>query len=141
MQITPDWIAVDWGTSNLRAWAMAADGVLAEAVSDDGMGKLARDQFEGALLRLIAPWLGSGRTKVIACGMVGARQGWQEATYRGVPCAPVAAGELTAVTTADARIDVAIVAGLSQSTPKPCRAPKRSRPVCSPCGPKLCWRT
>ena len=27
----PDWIAVDWGTSNLRAWAMGPDGVQAEA--------------------------------------------------------------------------------------------------------------
>jgi hypothetical protein len=42
--ITPDWIAVDWGTTNLRAWAMGADGrVLAHAESEDGMGKLARE--------------------------------------------------------------------------------------------------
>lgn len=116
-KIIPDWIAVDWGTSNLRAWAMGPDGVLAEAASEDGMGKLTRDQFEGALLRLISPWLGAGNTKVIACGMVGARQGWLEASYRAVPCAPVAAGELTAVATTDPRIDVAIVAGLSQSKP------------------------
>ena len=116
-KIIPDWIAVDWGTSNLRAWAMGPNGVLAEAASEDGMGKLTRDQFEGALLRLISPWLGAGKTKVIACGMVGARQGWVEASYRAVPCTPVAAGELTAVATTDPRIDVAIVAGLSQSKP------------------------
>lgn len=116
-KIIPDWIAVDWGTSNLRAWAMGPDGVLAEAASDEGMGKLTRDQFEGALLRLISDWLGSGKTRVIACGMVGARQGWHEAKYRAVPCTPVAAGELTPVTTADPRLDVAIVAGLSQSKP------------------------
>jgi 2-dehydro-3-deoxygalactonokinase len=116
-KIIPDWIAVDWGTSNLRAWAMGPDGVLAEATSDEGMGKLTRDQFEGALLRLISPWLGSGKTRVIACGMVGARQGWHEAKYRAVPCTPVAAGELTPVATADPRLDVAIVAGLSQSKP------------------------
>ena len=30
--VRPDWIAVDWGTSNMRAWAMSASGtVLAEA--------------------------------------------------------------------------------------------------------------
>ena len=116
-KIIPDWIAVDWGTSNLRAWAMGPDGVLAEATSDEGMGKLTRDQFEGALLRLISDWLGSGKIRVIACGMVGARQGWHEAKYRAVPCTPVAAGELTPVATADLRLDVAIVAGLSQSKP------------------------
>ena len=79
------WIAVDWGTSNLRVWAMAADGaVLDHATSDDGMGKLARDAFEPALLALVAPWLGSGTTPVIACGMVGSAQGWSEAAYRQV---------------------------------------------------------
>ena len=38
----PDWIAVDWGTSRLRAWAMGADGrPLAQADSARGMGGLA----------------------------------------------------------------------------------------------------
>ena len=46
---TPDWIAVDWGTSNMRAWAMSASGtVLAEVRSDKGMGDLTPDQFEDA---------------------------------------------------------------------------------------------
>ena len=84
----PDWIAVDWGTSNLRAWAMGPEGVLAHVSSDEGMGKLSRDAFEPALLRLLEPWL-SGPTTVIACGMVGSRQGWCEAPYRTVPCTPV----------------------------------------------------
>ena len=57
-EITPAWIAVDWGTSNMRIWAMSASGtVLAEAASDQGMGKLARDGFEDALLSVIGGWL------------------------------------------------------------------------------------
>lgn len=113
-----DWIAADWGTSNLRVWAMGAEGPLAEAGSGDGMGKLDRAGFEPALLRLIGPWLPAGRvTPVIACGMVGARQGWQEAPYRATPCPPVAAGELAAVATHDPRISVHIVPGLMQSRP------------------------
>ncbi|MFC3182045.1 2-dehydro-3-deoxygalactonokinase [Cypionkella sinensis] len=115
--MTPEWIAVDWGTSNLRAWAMGAQGVLASAGSDDGMGKLAPAQFEAALLRVIAPWLGSGVTPVIACGMVGARQGWVEAPYRAVPCAPAAPGDLMAVATADPRLQVMIAPGLRQDKP------------------------
>jgi 2-dehydro-3-deoxygalactonokinase len=114
--MTPDWIAVDWGTSNLRAWAMGAAGVLAHATSDDGMGKLARDQFEPALLRLIAPWM-TGPVTVIACGMVGSRQGWCEAPYRTVPCAPLAADALVTVPTHDARLTVRIAPGLRQMTP------------------------
>lgn len=118
MTIRPDWIAVDWGTSNLRAFAMGPGGVLAQASSDEGMGKLARDQFEGALLWLIEGWLDAGKaTPVIACGMVGARQGWVEAPYRAVPCLPVDKGGLMAVTVTDPRITMAIVPGLSQANP------------------------
>jgi 2-dehydro-3-deoxygalactonokinase len=115
--VTPAWIAVDWGTSNLRAWAMGADGsVLAEATSDDGMGKLARDGFEPALLRLVTPWLAS-KPPVIACGMVGSRQGWCEAPYRTVPCTPLdRAAQVTAPTT-DARLRVTIAPGLKQTQP------------------------
>lgn len=116
--MTPDWIAVDWGTSNLRVWAMDAGGILAEAASTDGMGSLTPDQFEPALIRLIGPWLADGRvTPVIACGMVGARQGWREAAYRASPCTPVAADALTPVPVQDRRIRFAIAPGLSQAKP------------------------
>lgn len=111
------WIAVDWGTSRLRAWAMSGDGtMLAEASSDHGMSKLTRDGFEPALLELIAPWLGAGRTRVLACGMVGARQGWHEVGYTEVPAKPAGLVPVS-VPAKDARLDVAILPGLSQSTP------------------------
>lgn len=116
--MTPSWIAVDWGTSNLRAWAMGEDGVLATASSDQGMGTLTRDGFEPALLALIGDWLVPGKqTPVVACGMVGARQGWAEAPYRAVPCPPVAVTGLCAVPTRDPRLNVQIVPGLSQAKP------------------------
>ncbi|KFE36417.1 2-dehydro-3-deoxygalactonokinase [Thioclava atlantica] len=117
MHEAPDWIAVDWGTSQLRAFAMSGERVLAEASSDEGMGRLAPDAFEPALLRLIEPWLGSGVTPVIACGMVGARQGWAEAPYRTVPCAPVAPGALMPVAARDPRLNVSILPGLCQADP------------------------
>ena len=113
----PDWIAVDWGTSNLRVWAMGPDGVLAQAQSDDGMGRLARDGFEPALLALIAPWLGAGVTPVMACGMVGSRQGWCEAPYRAVPCTPMDARMAMRVLVRDPRISVRIAPGLKQASP------------------------
>ena len=116
-QNVTNWIAVDWGTSNLRAWAMGPDGVLASGSSDDGMGKLTKAEFEPALLRLIAPWLSAGETPVIACGMVGASQGWLEAPYRATPCTPVASGALMRVPTQDPRIRMMIAPGLSQAKP------------------------
>lgn len=111
-----DWIAVDWGTSNLRAWAMRDDAVVAEAASDAGMGTLDPGGFEPALLNLIEPWLGAGKTQVIACGMVGARQGWVEAAYAQVPCPPVGAKSVKAPVK-DSRVDVTILPGLSQTSP------------------------
>lgn len=112
------WIAVDWGTSNLRAWAMGADGPLAEVESPEGMGSLSRDGFEQALLRLVSGWLpAQGPLTALACGMVGSRQGWTEALYRAVPCTPVSAGALTAAPAADARLRVLIAPGLSQDRP------------------------
>jgi 2-dehydro-3-deoxygalactonokinase len=115
--VSPAWIAVDWGTSNLRAFAMAADGrVLAEATSDEGMGKLSRDGFEPALLRLITPWL-AGRSPVMACGMVGSRQGWCEAPYRTVPCTPLDRAAQVTAPTIDPRLHVTIAPGLKQTQP------------------------
>lgn len=119
-----NWIAVDWGTSNLRAWAMeeTAGGsrILEEATSEKGMGKLKPQEFEAALLEVAAPWLdqsGQARTLVLACGMVGARQGWSEAVYRKVPCTPTDPAGLTRVATQDSRLDVRIAPGLAQDRP------------------------
>ncbi|MCA3508248.1 MAG: 2-dehydro-3-deoxygalactonokinase [Rhodobacter sp.] len=116
--IPAEWIAVDWGTTHLRAYAMGPGGICAEASSDDGMATLTRDGYEPALLRLVGAWLAPGRTlPVFACGMVGSRQGWQEAPYRTVPCAPLDAARLIAVPTQDSRIAVRLVPGLKQTQP------------------------
>ncbi len=111
-----DWIAVDWGTSNMRAWALRDGAVLAEGRSDKGMGSLAPDEFEAALLEVIEPWLGQNRIPLVACGMVGAKQGWAEAAYSKVPCLPVGPGAVRPKVR-DTRLDVAILPGLSQADP------------------------
>lgn len=110
-----DWIAVDWGTSTLRAWAVSGASVVAEAQSDQGMGRLAPEQFEAALLDLIEPWR-NGPTSVIACGMVGARQGWVEAPYKPVPYAP-GAPDLVLAPARDPDLSVLIVPGVCQTRP------------------------
>jgi len=118
MTVTADWIAVDWGTSNLRAWAMDAGGrPRAEAGSAAGMAGLAPDDFEPELLALIDPWLGGGSTDVVACGMVGSRQGWVEAPYATVPCPPRSAGTLARPRTHDPRLAVHVLPGLKQAGP------------------------
>ena len=112
--LKPDWIAVDWGTSNMRAWAMSASGtVLDEVRSDRGMGSLKPAEFEQALRDAIAPWDHKG-APMIACGMVGAKQGLMEAPYAAVPCAATPEG-FTKLDAGD--LDVYIIAGLKQADP------------------------
>ena len=115
-----DWIGVDWGTTNLRAWAMRGSEVVATASAPVGMASLTREAFEPALLNVIDEWLAGSDTAplpVIACGMVGARQGWQEAPYVTVPSPPLVRDALIPVTCKDSRITVTIIHGLSQARP------------------------
>ena len=113
-----DWIAVDWGTTRLRVWAMQGAKPIQSRSSDKGMGGLKRDAFEPALLDLIHDWLpDTGRMPVIACGMVGARTGWAEADYRATPCPPLDPHQAIRPAVRDARLDVRILPGLSQAAP------------------------
>ena len=126
MTASIDWIAVDWGSTHLRTYAMQQDGQLVhEKTSAQGMGSLASEEFESALLALIADWLPAVQEDtaaiepmdVIACGMVGARQGWKEAPYRSTPCRPSSDKGAISVTTLDQRIAVKILPGICQSEP------------------------
>ena len=50
-----DWVAVDWGTSNLRVWGIGAGGDVAFArTSDQGMSKLTPDAYPRVLSGLLA---------------------------------------------------------------------------------------
>jgi 2-dehydro-3-deoxygalactonokinase len=114
---TPDWIALDWGGSHLRAWAMVGDKPVAHLANGRGTGALARDDFGPALVALVEEWLRDGHCiPVYACGMVGSRQGWVEAPYRTVPCAPLAGG-LVVAPQPDPRMQVHVVPGLKQARP------------------------
>ncbi|MEL6678862.1 MAG: 2-dehydro-3-deoxygalactonokinase [Pseudomonadota bacterium] len=113
--ISPAWIAVDWGTSNLRVWAMGADGPRAARDSDAGMARLSRDGFEDALLALIGDWLGEEPMTVIACGMVGSREGWVEARYAAAPAVPQT--DPVRAEVRDPRLRVHVLPGVKQEAP------------------------
>lgn len=109
----PDWIAVDWGTSNMRAWAMSASGTVLDTVrTNKGMGDLTPDQFEPALREALAEWPVDTQP-IIACGMVGARQGWIEAPYAATPCPATPTG----FTQPKSALDVHIIPGIMQADP------------------------
>ncbi|MGR3503125.1 2-dehydro-3-deoxygalactonokinase [Pseudaestuariivita sp.] len=112
--------AADWGTTHLRLWALdAAEAVLWERDSDEGMGKLAPGgAFESALLRAIGGDMPeAGTVPVIICGMAGARQGWAEAPYATTPCETPSAADATRVATASERLRVFILPGVKQQSP------------------------
>ncbi len=113
------WIAVDWGTTHLRAWAVGGrQTILASSTLAKGMGSLKRHEFEPALLALVSEWLGERQSvPVLACGMVGARQGWEEADYQSVPTPPLVPDLFHAVKSIDPRLKVFIVPGLKQLDP------------------------
>lgn len=114
-----DWIAVDWGTTSLRATAMTAAGPVDLGHSPRGMNAVRPDEFETALLDLLGQsgrLDQSGPLDVVACGMVGARQGWIEAPYRPVPCTPLGPGLIRAPARRPG-LTVHIAPGLSQHTP------------------------
>jgi 2-dehydro-3-deoxygalactonokinase len=91
-------IALDWGTTSLRAYKLAAGGVVLEqrALSSGIMqlpktprfinGRECADGFELAFDEACGDWLDAQPDlPVIACGMVGSAQGWREAAYCETP--------------------------------------------------------
>ena len=46
------WIAIDWGSSNLRVWALNNNNAILDSIlSNDGMLGLASNEFEPLLLK------------------------------------------------------------------------------------------
>jgi 2-dehydro-3-deoxygalactonokinase len=80
-------IAIDWGSSRLRAWHLDAGGtVLARRANDHGAIGLAPDRFDAVLSASVGDWAAAWpRAPLMACGMVGARGAWVEAPYVDLP--------------------------------------------------------
>lgn len=113
----PSLLALDWGTSSLRAFLIGADGqTLATRASAHGIQALPEPGaagFEAALDAIAGDWLAAQpRLAIVACGMVGSAQGWLEAPYVRCPAAVATlAGQAARVETALGR-RIAIAPGL-----------------------------
>lgn len=81
-------IAVDWGTSNRRAWALDSAGHVIDSRHDD-QGLVVINAGGGDFAKSFAAfaqgWLSGA--PVIMAGMVGSRAGWREAPYLETPAA------------------------------------------------------
>ncbi len=109
-------IAVDWGTSNLRAYRLDAAGQAVDHVaSADGITRVAAGAFPETLMQAVGDWLRDGETRVLMCGMVGSRQGWVEAPYLPCPASPasIAGGLVEVPFAAHPGVQVLLVPGLS----------------------------
>ena len=112
-------IAIDWGSSRLRAWLLDGDGtILARREGDDGAIGLAPQAFDGVLARTVGDWAAARPgAPLIACGMVGARGAWVEAPYVDLPAGVDAIrSRLARVPTSLGR-PLAVVGGLRSDEP------------------------
>ena len=109
-------VALDWGTTALRAYLLGADGaVLDTRASSAGIMNLPAGGFDQRSTKPAAR--GSTRIAdlpVIAAGMVGSAQGWLEAPYVETPAdAPALVNGIVKVKAANG-VTVHIVPGVLQ---------------------------
>jgi 2-dehydro-3-deoxygalactonokinase len=93
-------ITIDWGTTSFRAtrWncghTFDTCQVLDRIASNSGLMQLpvneqGKRDFEGRLVALLQPWLNTATSEkpghILLSGMVGSKNGWQEAPYCATP--------------------------------------------------------
>ncbi len=80
-------IALDWGTSSLRAYLLGQKGrVLDRRAESWGILQLPERDFGAAFAQITADWCGEhGDLPALASGMIGSAQGWVEAPYVELP--------------------------------------------------------
>lgn len=91
----PRLIAVDWGTTNFRAYLANSRGIVLDEVEQpSGILAVKDGNFADVLRNAVGRWLEEhGPLTVIMSGMIGSRQGWVEAPY--VRC-PASIGDIAA---------------------------------------------
>ncbi|KAF1036607.1 MAG: putative 2-dehydro-3-deoxygalactonokinase DgoK1 [Burkholderia lata] len=118
----PRLIALDWGTTSLRAYLMAdARTVLDERAAPKGVMQLGgagiaiADACDAAFEDVCGAWLDAWPAlPVVAAGMVGSTQGWREAPYVDVPIDATRLGASLQTVRARRSVTVHIVPGLIQ---------------------------
>jgi len=95
--IVPQLLALDWGTSSLRAFLMHDGKVIDTRHSAHGIQHLplpGRAGFEQAFAAIAGDWVRRWpQLPVVASGMVGSAQGWREAPYVRCPATVKALAE------------------------------------------------
>ena len=104
-------VAVDWGTSSLRAARISTSGeVLDERSSQRGILSVPAGGFPAVLEEACGDWLRQPDALCLVSGMAGSKQGWREAPY--CPC-PAGFAELARSLAWIEPQRIALVPGLS----------------------------
>ena len=117
----PRLIALDWGTSSLRAYLLGDGGALLEqSVKPWGIMRTSKRSFAKVFAAMVGEWRRRWpNLPALAAGMIGSAQGWCEAPY--VPCPAglqsLAAG--LASVTEGGRIQLHIVPGVVEEGAMP----------------------
>ena len=82
--MTSRYIAIDWGSTNLRAWLYQGDKCLESRQSEAGVTRLNGKSPAAVLAEVTQNWR-EGATPVVMAGMVGSNVGWKVAPYLPVP--------------------------------------------------------
>ncbi len=87
MAAAPALIALDWGTTSLRAYLLGADGAVRERAEHPlGILQVKDGDFAGVFRRVAGAWRKNDPAlPALASGMIGSRQGWREAPYVECP--------------------------------------------------------
>ena len=95
--MTARYIAIDWGSTNLRAWLYQGDHCLESRQSEAGVTRLNGKSPAAVLAEVTTDWR-EEKTPVVMAGMVGSNVGWKVAPYLSVPACFSSIGEqLTSV--------------------------------------------
>lgn len=115
--MTPDLIAIDWGTSSFRAWLLGAGGEVCDEIpTGQGILSVPGGNFDAAFEAALSPWFTERPDfPVIASGMITSRNGWVETPYLPLPLdAQALAGALKSHVTRQGR-QVHFVTGAVQN--------------------------
>lgn len=118
--MTPRLIALDWGTSSLRAFLLGADGTVLERRAERlGIMQTPPDGFPASFAQIAGAWRRRWpHLPAIAAGMIGSAQGWAQAPYRrNAAGAAEMAESLISVPSGDGGV-LHIVPGLAMDTPR-----------------------
>ena len=114
-------LALDWGTSSLRAFLMQDAKVVETRRSGHGIQHLpaaGSAAFEKAFAGIAGDWVRQWPTiKVVASGMVGSAQGWREAPYVRCPADLCALAQNLVLVSSGLGPDIAIAPGVLLDQP------------------------